>query len=142
MSNETSSLMGGCLCGAIRYSIRAEASMAACCHCRDCQKATGAAYFPALAVPAAALEVKGEPRTFATRADSGNTITRAFCGSCGSTLWGWSSAMPEGRNVSAATLDDPRRFTPMAHIFTRSAQPWDQVPAGVPQFERMPSPPK
>ncbi len=138
MSNATASLTGGCLCGAVRYEIHAEPSMTACCHCRDCQKATGAAYFAALAVPAAALSVKGEPRSFATEADSGNTITRAFCGACGSTLWGWSSAMPEGRNVSAATLDDPRRFSPMAHIFTQSAQPWDHIPAGVPRFDRMP----
>ncbi len=139
MSNAAKSLTGGCLCGAIRYEVRAEPLMTACCHCRDCQRATGAAYFPALAVPAAALEVRGEPETFALEAESGNTITRAFCGTCGSTLWGWSSAMPEGRNVSAATLDEPQRFTPMAHIFTRSAQPWDTMAAGVPQFERMPA---
>jgi hypothetical protein len=111
------------------------------CHCRDCQRATGGAYFPAVAVPAAALRVQGEPRTFAVKADSGNTVTRAFCGRCGSTLWGWSSAMPDGRNLSAASLDDPRRFTPAGHIFIASAQPWDHLPPGAPQFDRMPSRP-
>jgi hypothetical protein len=49
--------------------------------------------------------------------------------------------MPEGRNLSAATLDDPRRYAPMAHVFTASAQPWDLVPEGVPRFERMPPAP-
>ncbi len=134
----TKALTGGCLCGAIRYEVSAAPIMMASCHCRDCQKATGAAYFPALAVPSAALRVQGEPRTFAVEADSGNQVTRAFCGLCGSTLWGWSSANPDGRNISAATLDEPERFTPMAHVFAASAQPWDQVPPGVARFERMP----
>jgi hypothetical protein len=50
--------------------------------------------------------------------------------------------MPDGRNLSAATLDDPRRFAPMMHIFTASAQPWDHLPPGATQFERMPMAPK
>lgn len=136
LSNE--GLTGGCLCGAVRYRTTAEPKMMASCHCRDCQRATGAAYFPAVAVPTASLTVRGEVGTYAVRADSGSTVTRAFCKSCGSTLWGWSSAMPDGRNLSAATLDDPRRFVPMAHVFAASAQPWDHLPAGVPHFERMP----
>lgn len=82
--------------------------------------------------------VELEQRTLAVQAESGSTVTRAFCGACGSTLWGWSSAVPEGRNVSAATLDEPDRFTPMAHVFAASAQPWDALPAGVPRFEKMP----
>jgi hypothetical protein len=108
------------------------------CHCRDCQKATGSAYFPALVVPAAALKVRGEARTYAAKADSGNTVTRAFCATCGSTLWAWNSAMPATRTLSAATLDDPARFAPTAHIFAASAQPWDHLPPGSKRFERMP----
>jgi hypothetical protein len=133
-------ITGGCLCGAVRFEAHGEPLMMASCHCRDCQRATGAAYFPAVAVPATSLRVQGEPRTYAMKAESGNTVTRAFCGKCGSTLWGWSSAMPDGRNLSAAALDDPRRFVPMMHIFTASAQPWDHVPPEAPQFARMPSP--
>ena len=50
-------LRGGCLCGAVRFTAEAAPLMMASCHCRDCQKATGAAYFPAIAVPAASLRV-------------------------------------------------------------------------------------
>jgi hypothetical protein len=131
-------LSGGCLCGAVRWEADVEPTMMGICHCRDCQKATGSAYFPALAVPLAALRVQGEPRTYGSTAESGRTVTRAFCGACGSLLWGWNTAMPEIRNLSAACLDDPSRFTPLVHVFTASAQPWDQVPPGLPQFERMP----
>ena len=135
-------LEGGCACGAIRYAVDAAPLMMLCCHCRDCQRATGSAYFPAIAVPAAALRLKGEPRSYATKGDSGSTVTRAFCGACGSTLFAWSSHMPDGRNLAAASLDSPSAFAPAMHIFAASAQPWDAIPANAPRFERMPGPPR
>ena len=41
---------GGCACGAIRYSCAGKPHYMGNCHCRDCQRATGAAYFPAIVV--------------------------------------------------------------------------------------------
>jgi hypothetical protein len=116
--------------------------MMACCHCRDCQRTTGSAYFPAVAVPTAALRIEGEPRSYAAKADSGSTVTRAFCGECGSILFAWSSRMPEGRQLAAASLDAPSQFAPTMHVFAASAQPWDAIPAGAVRFERMPDRPR
>ncbi len=47
---------GGCLCGEVRYRIEAEPSDVAYCHCRMCQKTSGA---PAMAwgtVPSSAFQ--------------------------------------------------------------------------------------
>ncbi len=52
-------LTGGCLCGAVRYECAAEPLFIGNCHCRDCQRSTGSAYVPALAVPARALKITG-----------------------------------------------------------------------------------
>ena len=41
---------GGCACGAIRYSCAGKPHYMGNCHCRDCQRATGTAYFPAIVV--------------------------------------------------------------------------------------------
>ena len=53
-------ITGGCACGAVHYEIGAEPVFMLNCHCRDCQRATGAAYAPVFVVPHAALQVTGE----------------------------------------------------------------------------------
>ena len=52
---------GGCLCGAIRYESDGEVMFALRCHCRDCQRQSGASSVAAIRVPAALLQsVRGE----------------------------------------------------------------------------------
>lgn len=52
----TAPLTGGCTCGAVRYECTAESVMAFNCHCRDCQRATGGPYVPAVVIPRSALK--------------------------------------------------------------------------------------
>lgn len=118
-------LTGGCLCGKVRYVINALPVDTAICHCRTCQKAVGAPHFAALFVPASALEITGEYKEFASLADSGNTMYRAFCPVCGTSLFGRNSKFTGVRPVSAVTLDDPGWYKPDKDIWVSSAQPWD-----------------
>ena len=73
-----STLVGGCQCGQVRYESNAQPLFSGNCHCRECQKATGGAYVPALAIPANSLKVTGEVKYYENRADSGNTFSRGF----------------------------------------------------------------
>jgi len=72
---------GGCLCGAIRYETAGEPVFTLRCHCRDCQRQSGAAHVPAARFPSAGFRILlGTPRRYVTKADSGNDIVRVFCG--------------------------------------------------------------
>ena len=104
----SSSLTGGCQCGAVRYECTAEPLFTGNCHCRDCQRSTGSAYVPALAVPARALKITGDVKYYDSRADSGHTFSRGFCPNCGGRLFGKTSAMPRFMLITAGSLDDPR----------------------------------
>ena len=89
-------LSGGCACGAIRYTCTAAPLFSLNCHCRDCQRESGSAFVPVLGVRKAAFAVsQGSPRYFEVTADSGHATTRAFCGDCGSPLFGLPGRVPE-----------------------------------------------
>lgn len=124
--------------GAVRYECAAEPVMTGNCHCRDCQKAGGGAFAPALAVPASAIKVRGEVKYYDTKGDSGNTVSRGFCSNCGARLLGKSSGMPDLVIVLAGSLDDPSWFRPAMDVYTASAQPWDHMSPELPKFSKMP----
>ena len=75
---------GGCACGAVRYSCAAEPLYMGNCHCRDCQRATGSAYFAAVIVKKSDFSLTGELAWYEKSADRGHTMGRSFCPSCGS----------------------------------------------------------
>ncbi len=130
---------GGCACGAIRYACTAEPLLALNCHCRDCQRETGSAFAPILAVPKAAFTLThGSPKYFDLTADSGQTTRRAFCAACGSPLFGLPGSAPKLVTIRVGSLDDPTEFRPSQDIYTASAQPWDTMNPALPKVAKMP----
>ncbi len=133
-----SSFTGGCMCGAVRYECSAEPVMTGNCHCRDCQKASGGAFSPALAVPTVALKIAGGVKYYDTKGDSGQTVSRGFCPDCGARLFGKPQAAPDVTVIMAGSLDDPSWFRPAMDLYTASAQPWDYMSPELPKFPKMP----
>jgi hypothetical protein len=131
-------LSGGCACRAVRYACTAEPMFALNCHCRDCQRETGSAYAPILAVPSAAFAVThGSPAYFDVTADSGYVTRRAFCARCGSTLFGEPGSRTDMVTIRAGSLDDPSIFRPMQNVFVASAQPWDHMDPALPRVAKL-----
>src|SRR5438093_11639366 len=115
-------LSGGCACGAIRFPCSAARLFLFNCHCGDCQRESGSAFVPVLGVAKAAFAVsQGSPKYFELTADSGHATTRAFCGDCGSPLFGLPGSAPEIVTIRAGSSDDPGTFRPSQDIYTASA---------------------
>lgn len=132
-------LTGGCACGAVRYTSTAAPVLTAHCHCRDCKRASGAAYATVCAVPRAAFRVdQGETRSYRSIGDSGHGVVRHFCPTCGAPLFSDVEVAPDLSFLRVVSLDDPAVVTPTAHVYCASAQPWDTHPDGLPAFPRMP----
>ena len=53
-------LTGGCTCGAVRYEAEADVEFSFNCHCRKCQRATGAGHASAFALPVDAVKITGD----------------------------------------------------------------------------------
>lgn len=133
---------GGCLCGATRYESSVAPVLELNCHCRDCQRISGSGYFPVLFVPKDALTITGEVKYYDAKADSGRAISRGFCPSCGSQMFGKVELRPDLMAIRAGTLDDPSLFHPSADIYTDSAQHWDFMNPNLPKFPQMPPAPQ
>jgi hypothetical protein len=131
---------GGCLCGAVRYESGGEPLFSLQCHCRDCQRASGAAHVSAVRMPSAEFRItQGAPKTYIAKSDAGNDISRVFCGECGTPLYVQVSTRPDIVGLRVTTFDDPSWFKPDANIFTKSAQPWDHFDPAVPAFPTYPT---
>ena len=139
----TQTLTGGCLCGAIRYTVSVLITELRACHCRDCQKASGAGGSVNAVIPRSALDItQGNPKRYAVTADSGRTLYRYFCGDCGSPIYGQRAASPETAVLRIGTLDNPpgdMKIT--ANIWTRSARPWAYIDPASVQHPGQPDPP-
>ena len=103
----TQTITGGCLCGAIRYSINQAVEVVSACHCTHCQKASGTGASHNALVPAGAVTfTAGKTKVYKDAAESGNTLYRHFCGDCGSPIYSQREKMPELMVIKVGTLDD------------------------------------
>jgi len=121
-------LSGGCACGAIHYECTADPVIMLNCHCRDCQRASGSAYAAVVAVPKAAVQMRGQPSYHKVVGQAGKAIERGFCSSCGSQVTVKLERLPDVLGLQAGSLDDPSIYRPAMDVFTSSAQPWDMDP--------------
>lgn len=68
-------IVGGCLCGKIRYSASTEPAIVAVCHCRHCQKQAGTAFSVVVAVPRESMKMEGPIKTYHDVGDSAQSWT-------------------------------------------------------------------
>jgi hypothetical protein len=130
---------GHCYCGNIQYKASGEPVIKVQCHCRECQYISGGSANVTIGMPAAGFKyTKGTPKQF-KRTDITPAVTREFCPDCGTQLVSKAPhALPDVMLIKVGTMDDPKQFSPDLAIFTVDKQPFHNVPAGMPSFERMP----
>lgn len=127
-------LEGGCDCRHVRYRMETAPLFVHCCHCRWCQRESGASFALNAMIEAERVTLlAGRPLVVDTPSASGKGQRIARCPHCHLAVWSnYSGAGPHVHFVRVGTLDQPDALPPDIHIFTASRQPWVQLPAGVP----------
>lgn len=138
MNDEPTTFTGGCLCGAVRYEAAGEPIVSGQCYCRDCRRASGAAFIPFMLFDAGAIRFTGETRQFRSPTLRGGDAVRNSCPTCGSLVFGGVVGVDSDHTIYAGSLDDVSRFVPLVAIFTRDRPEWVTVPPGMISFETMP----
>jgi hypothetical protein len=125
---------GGCLCGSIRFEIMGAPVLQVVCHCRMCQRASGAAFMGLIFFESGAVSLtKGRPNVY----QGSETLRRHFCSACGSPIY-VERTSSNRFGVLVGAMDDPSEFRPSMHICTSSAQPWLKLADSLPNFIEKP----
>jgi hypothetical protein len=125
---------GRCTCGGVRYRMTSGPLFVHCCHCRWCQRETGASFaLNAMIEADRVVLLQGAPETINTPSNSGRGQKIVRCPACRVALWShYAGAGEKISFVRVGTLDQPDRLPPDIHIFTSSKQPWVVLPPGTP----------
>jgi hypothetical protein len=133
---QTAPADGGCTCRFVRYRLARPPLIVHCCHCRWCQRETGAAFALNAMIEADQVRVlAGEVDVVMTPSMSGRGQKISRCPRCRVALWSnYSGSGDAVRFVRVGTLDEPDRLPPDLHIFTASKQPWVLLAPDRPAF--------
>jgi hypothetical protein len=127
-------LEGGCDCRHVRYRMHTRPLFVHCCHCRWCQRESGASFALNALIESERVELlAGDVMLADTPSESGQGQQIARCPRCHVAVWShYAGAGPVLKFVRVGTLDDPDALPPDIHIFTASKQPWVLLPEGTP----------
>jgi hypothetical protein len=119
---------GGCLCGAVRFTVRGPLRDVIICHCGQCRRWHGhLGAFTSAARADVDLEDGGTLRWYATSPRGRN----GFCGTCGSSLF----YEPTGEArlaIAAGSLDQPTGLEVMGHEYVADKADYDLIDDGLP----------
>jgi hypothetical protein len=121
MSEETKPILtGGCQCGAIRFALTAPPIRVSICHCRMCQKASGAPFAAFADIEKSDFAwTRGRPAAF----KSSTIAERDFCSDCGTPL-SFRRIDGERIEIMTGTFDRPDRVIPTRQYGTEARLGW------------------
>jgi hypothetical protein len=130
---------GSCLCGGVRFEVELPFRRANHCHCSFCRKHSGTFGLTQARVPSHRFRLLEGEELIRAYEPEGGTARKAFCSTCGSSLFG--GQWPEGDEVSVrlGALDDDPGIRPQYHSFVDSRAVWDELPDdGLPRYPQRP----
>ena len=127
-------LIGGCLCGGVRFEVTEPLVVAGYCHCTRCQRRTGTgAAVSARVVPGSFRITAGEELLGSF--DPPDGFSKFFCGACGAALFSRSPADPQVLVVRLGAFDTDPGIRPSYRQYVAYAAPWEPIPDdGLPRF--------
>jgi hypothetical protein len=135
MSGEKA-LLGGCMCGEVRFEAKCAPAWVVICNCRSCRRATGGVLVEAAGFPKTAVAFTGAVRsTYASSAG----VLRSFCARCGTSLAYENERWPDDIHMFAGSFDELEALEPQFHIFHDDRISWLRLTDNLPRYKTTPS---
>ncbi len=129
---------GNCLCGAVSFEADGKPSFQANCHCKDCRQVTGAAYATLVFMNEADVKITGQVQSFDHTVDSGSVLTKEFCGTCGSQMFGKNAARPGSMSLRGGSINEQDLVQPQLNVFAGSKMDCTFLDPSIPAHDKMP----
>lgn len=124
-------ITGGCLCGALRFSSSAEPVEVGYCHCRMCQKLSGATVLPWASFASGSFSyTEGQPKIYISSTHG----QREFCEACGSQIAFRATDSDATVEINVGTFDDPEVVAPEYHVWWDSRISWFDTADNLPRY--------
>ena len=131
-------LTGGCMCGAVRYTIAEKPLATGLCHCDRCRPQSGSAFSTVIIIRRSTIKIEGETAVFDDIGSSGLYVARRYCPRCGSPLTTEPDVTPDLMFVKAGGIDSNEWFHPVMESFVGRRRPWVAQVPGAQQLEGNP----
>jgi hypothetical protein len=127
-------LTGSCACGAVGFEVTQPFVTAGYCHCKRCQRRSGALWSFNAQVPVEGFAIVRGAESVRVWNPPDDGLPKAFCGECGGHLY---SDGGELIGVRLGTVDGDPGIRPQWRQWLESAPEWAPVPDdGLPRFAR------
>lgn len=133
--SDSTPLSGGCLCGAVRYTLTAPVRRAVNCHCTRCRKISGAAFQSIFLVKKDDFRLDAGEANMSTYTVS-EVATKHFCRTCGTPVYSSLTRLPKHVLLPLGSLDDPQLVTPEINIYCENMLPWVKEIGEMPLYPR------
>jgi hypothetical protein len=127
-------MLGGCLCGAVRFAVHEQPVDAGYCHCKRCQGRTGVAASVAVMVPAGSFELlEGADHLGSWEPPDGSK--KFFCRTCGAHVFAQKRGTAEPGAIRMSAFDEDPGIRPRWRAWMSSAADWEPIPDdGLPRY--------
>ena len=105
-------VIGGCLCGQVRFSAKGTPDRVGICHCMACRKHHGALFYASAVYADTAVQIEGPYHHYEGR---------AFCPTCGSSVFSRSDGEIE---LHLGALDAPSQMKPTYELWAQRRENW------------------
>ncbi|KAJ7923598.1 Mss4-like protein [Mycena leptocephala] len=112
---------GACLCGQTTIELKSThpAQVRIVCHCTDCRQTSGSAFSTNVLEPKKDVTITGPVKEYSIKAASGNTVTRVFCGNCGSAITHLTAAFGDAQAIQTGNFADFANIPITTELFVK-----------------------
>lgn len=129
---------GSCMCGNVKFEADGDPVFSGNCHCEDCRKTSGAAYSTFVFMNKEDVKLTGKVSSYDHKADSGNVLTKHFCGNCGCPMYTENEVRPTMVGLRAGVINEHETVKPTVNVFTGNKIASTPLDPKLAAFEKMP----